>query len=587
MGFLNYGTAKAGSYKHDYNKDIDRLYQNEEYRSRKEAEAQREAQYLSQMMQEQNPVNQSIIPELENYYEELNKKQADLITANPDWKTNVGVLKEINANADLYINNPLILEDKQGQQEFEKLRQAMSSQKLTSSQATAEMKRYRAWMEDHNAVDEMGNKIGPYVYSDPKQFTTTDVLKDVLPLIGSSQSKYINDDGYVVSTSGLNKTAAYKAYDNLMSQDAKETMDAQYQQLKANPLTAKLYPTVQQYTGAMIMNSSDDIYQKYQKASDASGSGSGSGTKNKYIPYWMMAFDEYNQNGEIESSNANLSFTNLGEVGSYRALPAQGEKQYVYGGENGSELIPVELTGSMVVKGGGRIFRGVEGDTDGSSAFGEASVAIFTQPTDSKGNPMNITVDPKGKKIYKDGNKVKYDELSEEEQAAIDIDDDGKYSVIKDPSYEDQLKAWGFEIQQVEMPSLIGNITGGKVVANAWVGQIVTKANFSQSKRDIYDRTRGNTSEAMSQAYNAGVYDIDITNPKQVGTQDPTIIKAEINKARGNDIRAGWGIDPDSMNWYEEDGKMVSQDNEDEDGLLWKITYDPETKKITRVRDYS
>jgi len=157
MGFLSYGSARALAHRHDFQRDIDRLYQREAYRQSIEAEKARKTEYYAQFMKEPVAVAPYNVRRLESYMDDLNNRVADfMIDHGPAVETDINLKRQFFKLTDEYLNNDIIREDMQVQNEFQKLKD--NTDNLTPRQWEAEMEKYT------NYINEGGD---PYIYSNP------------------------------------------------------------------------------------------------------------------------------------------------------------------------------------------------------------------------------------------------------------------------------------------------------------------------------------------------------------------------------------------------------------------------------------
>ncbi len=170
MKFLSYGSAKALGLRHDFDKDIDRLYQREAYRANIEARKAEKARYYGQFLKEGTAAAPSNVKRLKTLYDDLNNSVADfMIEHGPALETDIGLQQQFLNMTDEYLNNPIIREDQQVQQEFNKLKEAINTGKVTPRQAEVEMEKYT------NYFNEGGD---PYIFSNLLIPDYSEILKD-------------------------------------------------------------------------------------------------------------------------------------------------------------------------------------------------------------------------------------------------------------------------------------------------------------------------------------------------------------------------------------------------------------------------
>ena len=69
MGFLNFGAIKGLSHGHDFQRDIDRLYDRERYAMEVRKERENKARYYGDLLQKQQATTPYNTQRLEGYYD--------------------------------------------------------------------------------------------------------------------------------------------------------------------------------------------------------------------------------------------------------------------------------------------------------------------------------------------------------------------------------------------------------------------------------------------------------------------------------------------------------------------------------------
>lgn len=184
MGFLSFGSAKGLSFQNDFEKDTDRLYQQEAYRTQVQAEKEKKTAYYAKLLEEKAAVAPSMTRELETYYKDLNNKIADFAIENPNFESDVAKLQEFNKLADGYINNDFIRKDVQSQENFTKLQEAVNKGDLErgSPEWEAEMDRYTKFQEEGGDA---------YTYAGYKAKDFNELLAEDMKVTGSVRSTEI------------------------------------------------------------------------------------------------------------------------------------------------------------------------------------------------------------------------------------------------------------------------------------------------------------------------------------------------------------------------------------------------------------
>jgi hypothetical protein len=174
------GISKGLSWTNDWDKDIDRVYQREEYAANVRAEKERKTQYYAGLLKQGHATNPRTEGELNEFYKGLNNELADFVVANPNFETDVNAMQKFLDISDRYLNNDILRRDLQVSQEFERLRN--NTDKLTPSQLRKEMDRYNEYI-----TSEPGSDVAPYVFSNPKIKTTGELVKEMSDLIETEE----------------------------------------------------------------------------------------------------------------------------------------------------------------------------------------------------------------------------------------------------------------------------------------------------------------------------------------------------------------------------------------------------------------
>ena len=167
MGFLNYGAGKGLSTKHDFQKDIQNLYQAEAYKAQIRAEKEQKTKYYAGLMKQHTAVAPSMIRELEGKYKDLNKQVAEFAVKNPHFETDVNLMQEFHTITDQYLNNDSVRKDMQAQEQFELLKAEYNKGDMEEDEFEIEMDRYTDWME---------NGGDGYIFQKPNLPSYTDIL---------------------------------------------------------------------------------------------------------------------------------------------------------------------------------------------------------------------------------------------------------------------------------------------------------------------------------------------------------------------------------------------------------------------------
>lgn len=170
MGFLSYGSAKGLSVQHDFQKDIDRLYKRESYRSQINAQKEQKTKYYAELMKEHDAESPWIRAKLEEEYKKLNGEIADFAIENPNFETDVNKMSEFLSKTDKYLNNDLVRMDKQSKDQYAKMTETFNNGEIDEDQWLEESEKYDNWMRNGTEAGQEyasgyifnGNKLPSY-----------------------------------------------------------------------------------------------------------------------------------------------------------------------------------------------------------------------------------------------------------------------------------------------------------------------------------------------------------------------------------------------------------------------------------------
>jgi hypothetical protein len=174
---LGLGVTKGASFVNDWNKDIDRLYQREEYAANVRYQKEQKTRFFAEQIKRGHGSNPRVESELNDYYKGLNSELANFVTENPNFETDVNAMQKFLDISDRYINNGILQQDVQVKQEFDKLRQAVSEGKITETKYHEEMARYNEYIDPIRKGD-------PYVFTNFKEINGSDYLTNLSKTLG-------------------------------------------------------------------------------------------------------------------------------------------------------------------------------------------------------------------------------------------------------------------------------------------------------------------------------------------------------------------------------------------------------------------
>lgn len=561
MGFLNYGGAQALSYKHDFQGDIDRLYQREAYRAEVQANKERKTQYYASLMQEETAVSPAINGQLEEYYKDLNNQIADFAINNPNFETDVNKMQEFMSMTDGYLNNDLIRMDKQAQVEFEKLKEAYGSKGITQTKWLKEMEKYETWMETGQ---------DPYVFSNPEKFSVDEIVTDINNLLEADVKK--TSDGVVitetreVSDDRIMQSAmfAYNNEDKKISIDEEfNAMDEKGQAFFDGSAVNYIAARIKQGEARYDDNTGYDELFKINVRSAATKKAADKAYQRFYI---ANVYNTLSARGETSANPANSYLTEFGGPKTHMAMGVNGKAVKYYGKDEVPE--EMNLYGDVYTVGAGKIFM------QGGVAMVEVSVGVIA----NAGRHLNI--ETKDGDIYKDGSKIKYDSLSPEAQSYVESVD-GEYQMKQDDTYAKYLTDRGFTESKITTTGLVPDFGGGITTADAFVGTIIVPADFSQANRQNYDKSFHGSGVKLMEATATGIYGeaqnlLDLYQ-SNLGPQ----VNETINKVATKKILAATGVEEPNLNWspaQHDPSKWIAEGTGEVD-----YVYDSQTGSVTPV----
>lgn len=156
---LGLGTTKGLSFINEWNQDINRLYQREEYAARIRKETEDKTKYYAALMRKGHAGNAYDQGQLENYYKKLNNELADFAVSNPNFEHDVAGMSKFVEITDKYLNNPILERAERVKGQFESLMKAHNAGELDEEQYFEEMGRYDAYI--NTSPDKTAE---PYVF---------------------------------------------------------------------------------------------------------------------------------------------------------------------------------------------------------------------------------------------------------------------------------------------------------------------------------------------------------------------------------------------------------------------------------------
>lgn len=225
MGFLEYGSAKGLALGHDYQRDIDRLYDRERYSMEVRKERENKARYYGEMLQQKQATTPYNTQRLEGYYDDLTGELADFVINNPNFETDINLQRQFQDIAGRFQDNDFIREDMQVAQSLEDLKQEMLSGEMDGDDYIIEMDRY---------MEYANNGGDPYVFENFKKVYLTDVVTELAEAV-AQVTDITTEDGQVISTVGADPDALdYTARMALTRSDYNRTVEKAWRQAEGS-----------------------------------------------------------------------------------------------------------------------------------------------------------------------------------------------------------------------------------------------------------------------------------------------------------------------------------------------------------------
>lgn len=238
------GVNKGLSYVNDWNQDIERLYQREEYAAKVEKQRMDETQYFASLMKKGHGSTPYVEGKLNAFYKEHTKKVADFAINNPNFRTDVTLMQEFLDLNDQFLNNPILQQDLQVKQNFERLQAAVASGQITSEHFEREKQKYLAYANADPETD-----AEPYVFENPREIDTNKLIADAQSVVKTNT--YVKKEGLKYNTyQGVDPTSVTQAASSLLASEENQiALKKEYETaIKNDSKISGLFPTLQAYT---------------------------------------------------------------------------------------------------------------------------------------------------------------------------------------------------------------------------------------------------------------------------------------------------------------------------------------------------
>jgi hypothetical protein len=541
MGFLSYGSAKAISQTHDFQKDIDRLYQREAYAQQIKAEKEKKAMFYASLMKEQTAAAPVNTRKLESLYEGLHKQVADFAINNPGWETDVTKVNEFQNLTSQFIDNPIIREDQQVQQQWNATKEAYGKGDLHQDEYEKLAEQY------HNYTQ--GLDTNPYVFANPKRKDMPTILKEINDYLAPVTTEVTDQATGKKTKWGRtpDENIHLAAVMGLRDRDTDFVVSKIYDNL--GETEKGLYASKTDYFEHMIkygepMVKEDAGYDEMLMLQTKKMLDNKSDLQNYHRFYQNQVYEPLRTRGETSADKANISFTEFGDLKQPLAMGPNGRNLKMYNSQNNNSIEDVNVKGNVVSTGAGKIV--LVGNVPWVQTQVMVSLDDNQQALDASGKPIEtpLSEEEKAKQLKKKGDSSKVDQTEK---------------VLLAKSLADH----GFTVQKVTDPGMMASLglEGSTVTSDVYVGTILTPADFSEGNRMKYDGFYGATKENLAKGaplYNEG---IDITEVLQSG--NAPVASSMINKNVSKNISVqlkrnvgnlGWSQDEkDPYVWYSED----------------------------------
>lgn len=544
--FLGYGSAKALSVSHDYQKDIDNLYRREAYSQQVKSERERKAQYYASLMKEQTSSAPYNTRRLETFYSDLNNKTAEFAINNPGFESDVSKMHKFLEITDQYINNPIIQEDMQVQKAWESTKEAAQKGNIKQDEYYDMAEKY------HNYINQKDGSVEQYQFVPPVRKDIFEIASDVDKFL-----KPVDRDVTDPKTRRIIRTSEYPdenvhvaAITILRDKENNYVFNKAFNEL--DPKTKGVYNSLVDYTEHVLKLGLEK--KKIDQGYDALFQyGQEQQMKKQYSFanynrfYYNNVYEPLMKGQDVPAHPANIALTEFVEPGKPLTMGPSGRNFKLYGKDNQIETINVK--GHIVGLGGGEIVR------IGNVPWVKTQVAVGL-------DDKQIAFDTSGKPIES--------QLSEQQKAEMKqvSGKDAVNNIIQKTYMSKVLQDHGFNMQKVTDPGLLSGlgISAQNLTTDVYVGTILMPANFSEANRESYDK-HFNTAEKIAEA--APLYQQDMNIYEAIKTNNIPVVNSIINQSVGQDISAQTGIDVNDLSWS---SKVPETTDAEEDPSIWYAT---------------
>lgn len=451
MSFLSYGSAKALSYTHDFQKDIDRLYQREAYGAQLKAEREKKSMFYASLMKEGTAATQYNTQRLESLYEGLQKEIADYAVANPDLEQDPRKLAHLMNISDKFLNNNIIVEDQEVQKHWNITKEAFAKGDIYEDEYFEAAERYTNYSQ---------NGGDPYVFGNPKRKEFLDIWQESQVLM-KPIVKVDEKGNQVITTSAVPEgNFALAANMALSDKDNYRTIEQMFRKIPEEQRAAAGWKSPNDYYASLLRqgNQPSELERRYSELYLANVKAGIAASQNAVPSYFVSGvLNKMNSNQEITGDIAIGALTEFGgKTGTVISTPETGRFFKVADPSGNGQLKDIHVNGNIVTRNAVRSFN------IGGVGYIEYNVDIALEG----GKPNENTV-----------------------KSLLDN---------------------GFVTKQVTLPGMLSMSVDKEVEkSNTYTGSLILPMVLSDANIRNYDRMAGMTETAIMANEQSGAYNID------------------------------------------------------------------------------
>ena len=348
-GFLTAGQTKGLAYEHDWQSEIQGLYQREAYASQQRAEAEKKTQYYSQLFAKPaNVRSQAGNQMLNSFYEKKMGEIGDFITKNPNFETDIGLMSQLNGMAAELQDNDIVRQELQVEKEYELLK--ANRKQITPKKWEAEMARYDNWFSrDPNDPESM--KAEPYFFNDHLVINPLEIINDAAKSV-STETKRMQINGDWGYGKGWNsesfETSTFNHYSN---EDNRHAIDTHFESF--DPEVKEKYSSSYDWFQKSVraQENKEILVSTLDSEKDNDKTGSTQWAVSPFVQYYARNLYTGNLSNMSNPHNNVLTlFNGVGNTMSTRALSENGGANYI---DKNGKMVPIE---------GSFSFKSIEGE---------------------------------------------------------------------------------------------------------------------------------------------------------------------------------------------------------------------------------